>query len=289
MTAPLFFGGQAATFEEGEKILAFHGPQIYEGKVVKVEDKPDYNGKSATRYLTHYNGWNKSWDEWLAPDRMMKHTAENLERQQALIAQAKREKKRNPPPGGTKGSSKTDEPSSKRRRGDRGAAAAAEAAEPAETVQVPMPDNLKLKLIDDWNFITRHGKVVSLPRKESISDLLDRYCGSVSGAAASSLALEVTSGLKAYFESACGPLLLYKEERVQFKEITESKPDSDLASLYGPEHLLRLLLKLPTLISHAGIDERGLAHISLCVQDVMKFMLSQEEQLFPLEVYVNSE
>lgn len=43
------------------------------------------------------------------------------------------------------------------------------------TVQVPMPDKLKLKLIDDWNFITRHSKIVKLPREENIAQLLDRY------------------------------------------------------------------------------------------------------------------
>ena len=38
-----------------------------------------------------------------------------------------------------------------------------------------MPDKLKLKLIDDWNFITRHSKIVKLPREENIAQLLDRY------------------------------------------------------------------------------------------------------------------
>jgi len=185
----------AATFEEGEKILAFHGPQIYEGKVIKAEEKPDFNGKMSPRYLTHYNGWNKSWDEWLAPDRMMKYTPENLERQATLIAKAKKDKKKNPRVADSqKGANKGDnESSSKRRRG----AAAAEVPEPAETVQVPMPDKLKLKLIDDWNFITRHSKIVKLPREESIAQLLDRYCENIkgSGVTAESLALEVTSGL----------------------------------------------------------------------------------------------
>ena len=62
-----------------------------------------------------------------------------------------------------------------------------------------------------------------------------RYCENMKGggAAAESLALEVTSGLKSYFESACGPLLLYKEEREQYNEITDAKPDVDLASIYG--------------------------------------------------------
>lgn len=85
-------------------------------------------------------------------------------------------------------------------------------------------------------------------------------------------------------------MLLYKEERAQFAEVTEEQPDLDLASIYGPEHFLRLLVKLPQLISHTRIDERGLAHISLCIQDIMKYMLGQDEAtLFPLDAYVDSD
>ncbi len=44
-------------FSEGEKVLCFHGPLIYEAKVMKAQP----GGK----YRIHYNGWNKKWDEWV--------------------------------------------------------------------------------------------------------------------------------------------------------------------------------------------------------------------------------
>jgi hypothetical protein len=57
-------GGEGATecprFAENERILCFHGPLIYEAKIQKVESK-----KKETRYLVHYHGWNKNWDEWV--------------------------------------------------------------------------------------------------------------------------------------------------------------------------------------------------------------------------------
>ena len=46
---------------EGEKILCFHGPLIYEAKIQKVETK-----NKQTKYLIHYHGWNKNWDEWVS-------------------------------------------------------------------------------------------------------------------------------------------------------------------------------------------------------------------------------
>ena len=49
-------------FLEGEKILCFHGPLIYEAKIQKVEVKD-----GQTKYFIHYMGWNKNWDEWVSP------------------------------------------------------------------------------------------------------------------------------------------------------------------------------------------------------------------------------
>ena len=48
-------------FLEGEKVLCFHGPLIYEAKIQKVELRDDQ-----TKYFIHYMGWNKNWDEWVS-------------------------------------------------------------------------------------------------------------------------------------------------------------------------------------------------------------------------------
>ena len=54
-------------FVEGERILCFHGPLIYEAKIQKVETK-----NKQTKYFIHYHGWNKNWDEWVAEPRILK-------------------------------------------------------------------------------------------------------------------------------------------------------------------------------------------------------------------------
>ena len=36
------------------------------------------------RYLTHYSGWNKSWDEWLFDDRLLKYNDDGLGLQEKL-------------------------------------------------------------------------------------------------------------------------------------------------------------------------------------------------------------
>merc|ERR1711860_225788 len=66
-------------FSEGEKILCFSGPSIYEAKILKVE-----TDDKKTKYLIHYHGWNKSWDEWVDEAQILKHTELNLEKKRDL-------------------------------------------------------------------------------------------------------------------------------------------------------------------------------------------------------------
>lgn len=50
----------------------------------------------------------------------------------------------------------------------------------------------------------------------------------------------MVSGLQDYFNAGLGTLLLYRLERVQYREVLESEKNVQLADVYGAEHLLRL-------------------------------------------------
>ena len=67
-------------FVQNEKVLAFHGPLIYEAKIQKVAES-----ETSTKYLIHYHGWNKNWDEWVPDARILKYTESHLERKRELI------------------------------------------------------------------------------------------------------------------------------------------------------------------------------------------------------------
>ena len=48
------------TFAEGEQALCYHGPLIYEAKILKVGQFDATNTKSGvigTSYFVHYKGW----------------------------------------------------------------------------------------------------------------------------------------------------------------------------------------------------------------------------------------
>ena len=74
---------------ENQKILCYHGDFLYEAKVLKVDR--DYTKKAGIElhapitYFVHYNGWNKTWDEWVPSSRLMPLTQDNLSKQKQLF------------------------------------------------------------------------------------------------------------------------------------------------------------------------------------------------------------
>ncbi|XP_068224703.1 mortality factor 4-like protein 1 isoform X2 [Palaemon carinicauda] len=66
-------------FTEGEKVLCFHGPLIYEAKCLRVQVKD-----KQIKYFIHYAGWNKNWDEWVPESRVLKLNDANISRQKDL-------------------------------------------------------------------------------------------------------------------------------------------------------------------------------------------------------------
>jgi hypothetical protein len=99
------------TYIPNERVLCYHGPLIYEAKVMKVKVFEDNNNVVATvgpHYLVHYKGWKQTsvyktfaciqslsfsllmhhprcrWDEWVPPSRLLKMTEENLAEQKSL-------------------------------------------------------------------------------------------------------------------------------------------------------------------------------------------------------------
>jgi len=97
--------------------------------------------------------------------------------------------------------------------------------------------------------------------------------------------VSLAAGLRLYFNRALPMYLLYRFERVQFDawhRLTHSaayksaadagtspKPD-DYASVYGPEHLLRLFVKLPELLAHITLTDDEAKVLQTTVNDFLK-------------------
>eukprot|EP00252_Welwitschia_mirabilis_P009385 TRINITY_DN2195_c0_g1_i1.p1 TRINITY_DN2195_c0_g1~~TRINITY_DN2195_c0_g1_i1.p1 ORF type:complete len:396 (+),score=91.11 TRINITY_DN2195_c0_g1_i1:169-1188(+) len=277
----------APHFVEGEKVLAYHGPLIYEAKVQKAEVR-----KKEWKYYVHYLGWNKNWDEWVSSDRLLKHTPENLQKQQELSQNKGGDKSLKGRMGQSKPKSSSDVkgekddiknfvPRGKKRKGDSGTEEKdVEISE--KVVQIQLPNTLKKQLLDDWEFVTRLGKLVKLPRNPSVDDILKRYLehkAKKEGLAGDSI-VEILNGLRSYFDKALPSMLLYKQERQQYSEAVSETVNVAPSSVYGAEHLLRLFVKLPELLVYVNMEEEALTQLQQKLLDFLKFLQKNQSNFF---------
>jgi MRG protein len=73
--------------------------------------------------------------------------------------------------------------------------------------------------------------------------------------------IEVIEGLRSFFDEALGTLLLYTLERYQYADFCGRKDGRKPSDYYGYEHLIRLLVKLPELVSKSAIAPTALVVI----------------------------
>lgn len=145
-------------------------------------------------------------------------------------------------------------------------------------IKLSIPDTLKVRLVDDWEFITKRNLLVPLPREPNVEGILSSYRSYYLSIKKDNKASrppavldEVLDGLKAYFNKALGNNLLYRFERAQYvqqrKEWNAAQHgniDEDKAmqpsKVYGAEHLLRLFGML--LNFHLENDQTLISSIS---------------------------
>jgi len=159
-----------------------------------------------------------------------------------------------------------------------------------EEIVIPLSDELKAVLVDDFDYIGRQRKLLHVPSRYTVDDLINAYYQArkeVEGVTEEQLlgAEEVCRGLKDYFNSTLGSQLLYKFERVQYSDTLKDNPGVPMAQLYGPVHLLRLLTKLGPMLSAADIDAGAMDTLLGHVTDFTGYMHKHRETLYQIEDY----
>ncbi|KAM3870410.1 mortality factor 4-like protein 1 isoform 1-T1 [Diretmus argenteus] len=309
-------------FQEGERVLCFHGPLLYEAKCVKINIK-----EKQIKYFIHYSGWNKNWDEWVPESRVLKYVDSNLQKQKELqranhyflflffrdhyvegrmrgVAPNKKipavpqkndvktKKNKQKPPGAGEGTSSGGDPAhpprKKRARVD-------PTVESEETfinrveVKVKIPEELKPWLVDDWDLITRQKQLFHLPAKKNVDAVLEDYASykkSRGNSDSKEFAVnEVVAGIREYFNVMLGTQLLYKFERPQYADVLANHPDTSMSQIYGAPHLLRLFVRIGAMLAYTPLDEKSLALLLSYLQDFLKYLVKNSASLFNASDY----
>uniref|UniRef100_A0A3B5MLT4 Mortality factor 4-like protein 1 n=1 Tax=Xiphophorus couchianus TaxID=32473 RepID=A0A3B5MLT4_9TELE len=283
-------------FQEGERVLCFHGPLLYEAKVCLPE------GDKQIKYFIHYSGWNKNWDEWVPESRVLKYVDSNLAKQRELqkanqdhyvegkmrgLAPSKKiaavQQKHVDLSGET-----PQAPRKKRARVDPTVECEEMFANRVE-VKVKIPEELKPWLVDDWDLITRQKQLFHLPAKKSVEVILEDYANYKKSKGNSDnkeyAVNEVVAGIREYFNVMLGTQLLYKFERPQYADILSERPDVPMSQMYGAPHLLRLFVRIGAMLAYTLLDEKSLALLLNYLQDFLKYLVKNSASLFSASDY----
>jgi mortality factor 4-like protein 1 len=151
-------------------------------------------------------------------------------------------------------------------------------------IQVRIPGPLKKLLIVDWENITRNKKILTLPRKHTVTATLDEFLKSKTrNAKDMEVMAEVVKGLKKYFERALPAILLYKFERPQYNEYVEATKAGQeggpgFCDVYGCEHLARLFVKLPDLLAHTPMGANEMKLLQNKLAELLRWLSRYPEK-----------
>lgn len=160
-------------------------------------------------------------------------------------------------------------------------------------IKIKIPEDLQSWLVDDWDIITRQQKLVNLPAKLTVENLLDNYLALKKSSKATNqqkeyVLIDITKGIKEYFNVTLGSQLLYKFERPQYSEILHNYPDMPMSKIYGPIHLLRLFVKIGPMLAYTALDEKTVPHVLAHIRDVLKYMATNKTGFFNFSDYGNA-
>jgi len=261
-------------FKHNEKVLVPHTDKHWDAKVVKSEKRE--NGMWF--YYIHYPRWDKEWDEWVEESGLRKWDPKIVESEKGAPGDGK--------PGGAKGKQKGAPPGAKRGEKRRKVAdiAPPTAELPRETgkepaVSVRLPAALKQVLLDEHEAVKKGLRLPAVPRKPSVSEILQQYVeeSRASGQVVDAQEQDAT-GLRVYFDKALHHCLLYDHEVSEYEEVLADGVVP--SSLYGGEHLLRLCAKFPYLVPIAATPSESYDHLQQQLATFVDFLSKHKSSFF---------
>ena len=148
----------------------------------------------------------------------------------------------------------------------------------------PLSRDIRLVVAHDWEQIV--GKPIHwapLPRKPCVADLLQTYAATKrQGGAHGQAWRDFAGALISYFDAALPRLLLYRQERQQYD--LRARGRGAPSRLYGAEHLVRLIIKLPKLLAQTNLAKGEIPRLKRKLEDLLKYLRQNRARLF-LQAY----
>ncbi|CAF0743179.1 unnamed protein product [Brachionus calyciflorus] len=283
-------------YQEGETVLCYHGPLLYEAKCTKTEIR-----NKVPHYLIHYSGWNKSWDEWVTCPRVLKYNEENLKKQQELLATHGTSKIASKIKSGSRKhvnsmlernadlerASQEDKDNKKKKQKTEDTNELVESYQVKNEVQIRITDELKQLLIEDYKNIAHNNKLLLLPSSNTIQNILEEYSKyKLEKKFDKNIITEIVEGIKDYFNAAISCRLLYSNEKSQYNEIMKDS-NKKPSEIYGSIHLLRLLAKIGELLSYTYWEELCIKQLVLHIEDIIWYLNENKSSLFSPKAYIS--
>lgn len=312
-------------FIEGETVLCYHGPLLYEAKCVKSELK-----NKTPSYLVHYSGWNKSWDEWVEGPRILKSNEENLKKQTELFAThgtskiaskiksnsrksvANSMKSTNPEKSNEYDKSSNGIDGDEKEGGFLSAGSAVLRNNSTTSsngsdskkkrqklddekdeyivksdISIKINDELKAVLQDDYHNIVTQTKLVKLPSAYTVEMILEDYSTyKIKKQFDRNILASTIEALKNHFNSTLPLKLLYNFEKLQYIEVIKDS-NKKPTEIYGGMHFLRLFTEISRSLSYTYWDEICTKQLILHIEDFLKYITEHRSKVFSSKMYFN--
>ncbi|TRM69225.1 MRG-domain-containing protein [Schizophyllum amplum] len=286
------------TYVVNEQVLCYHGPLMYEAKVLKVHTGSEPHpatGQEGPHYYVHYKGWKQTWDEWVPVSRLLKVNEENMKIKNSLhlgthlnSGASKTAKGADKNAGGSatsyvRGAGRKDGGTRGQKRGRD-----EDEASKRPELKMTMPELMKAQLVDDWEAVTKNNQLVSVPRQPNVKQILEEFGAYIHKEKPPNLPDpdahlgSVLSGLRTYFDRALGKNLLYRFERPQYASIREKfeAEQKEMSEAYGAEHFLRMMVSLPQMAASASLDPEAVSVLGKYCDILLEWMVRERSRLF---------
>lgn len=146
-------------------------------------------------------------------------------------------------------------------------------------IKLILTDELKNVVVRDWENLTQKSFLLDLPKKPErtvnkiMSDFLAKKKDPV-------VMNQICQGLLVYFDRALPTILLYTVERAQYQKLREEFPLKRMCEIYGGEHLLRLFVRMPQLLTNTDLDETEIKQLITKLVELVKFLSKNASEYF---------